>query len=104
MAHNLTHLESQNNLKISLYQLQAQTNLCSILADTIVIGLTAKAGRQPLMEMPSTVTINRWRALPLRLRGNSKIELVKSVTIHGGKCLAFTANANEAHASKTEQG
>lgn len=30
-------------------------------------------------------------------QGNSKTELVKSVTIHGGKCLAVPANANEAH-------
>lgn len=30
-------------------------------------------------------------------KGNSKIELVKSVTIHGGKCLAVPANANESH-------
>lgn len=30
---------------------------------------------------------------------------MKSVTIHGGKCLAVPANANEAHVrSKTEQG
>lgn len=37
--------------------------------------------------------------------GNSKTELVKSVTIHGGKCLTVPANANEAHVrSRTEQG
>lgn len=64
------------------------------------------AVRKPLMEVPGTVTINRWRALSLPSPwGNSKIELVKSVTIHGGKCLAVPANANEAHVrSKTEQG
>lgn len=58
------------------------------------------------MEVPGTVTINRWRALPLPSpRGNSKIELVKSVTIHGGKCLAVPANANEAHVrSKPSRG
>lgn len=59
------------------------------------------------MEVPGTVTINRWRstASPPPPQGNSKIELVKSVTIHGGKCLTVPANANEAHVrSKTEQG
>lgn len=38
-------------------------------------------------------------------QGNCKTEVVKSVTIHGGKCLTVPANANETHVrSKSEQG
>lgn len=56
------------------------------------------------MEVPGTVTVNRWEALPLPPEGNSKTPSVKAVTIHDGKCLTFPANANRSHVrSKTEQ-
>lgn len=56
------------------------------------------------MEVPGTVTVNRWEALPLSPKGNSKTQPAKSVTIHDGKCLTFPANANCFHVrAKTEQ-
>lgn len=59
------------------------------------------AERQPVMEVPGTVTVNRWEALPPPPphppEGNSKTPSVKAVTIHDGKCLTFPANANRSH-------